>query len=157
MDMGSLRTARMALVMLLVLSLLVMVATLAAPERAEAHQQPGRTLIYVDGAFAKATKDDHFTYDRRLARGCHTVKVVQRQGGEVVFSSIMRFCSDERTRLIVKVDDGSVSSSTYSTNSASRLSPYRPSRRSPCLRNSETGAFLQGGSAERKGARSVWW
>lgn len=111
MDMGSLRTARMALVMLLVLSL-VMVATLTAPERAEAHQQPGRTLIYVDGALAKATKDDHFTYDRRLARGCHTVKVVQRQGGEVVFSSIMRFCSDERTRLIVKVDDGSVSSTT---------------------------------------------
>ncbi len=31
--------------------------------------------------------------------------------------TIRRFCSDERTRLVVKVNDGSVSSTTYSTNS----------------------------------------
>ncbi len=108
---GTIGLARMAAVALAALSL-VLVVTLAVAEKAEAHQTAGRTLIYLDGELVKSTRDDHFTYDRRLARGCHTVKVVQRQGGEVVFSSIMRFCSDEPTKLIVKVDDGSVSSTT---------------------------------------------
>ncbi len=121
MDMGSLRTARMALVMLLVLSL-VMVATLAVAEKAEAHQTAGRTLIYLDSELVKSTRDDHFTYDRRLARGCHTVKVVQKRGGEVISRSFRRFCSSEPTRLIVKVDDGSVSSTTRTVNSTNTTS-----------------------------------
>ncbi len=108
---GSARLFRVTLVVLAALAL-ALVAAVAVAERADAHQQPGRTLIYLDGERVKSTQDDHFTYDRRLARGCHTVKVEQRQGGEVVFSSIMRFCSDEPTKLIVKVDDGSVSSTT---------------------------------------------
>ncbi|MDP9486165.1 MAG: hypothetical protein M3Q49_10345 [Actinomycetota bacterium] len=109
-------TARLALVALAMLSL-VLVAALAAPERADAHQTAGRTLIYVDGELVKSTKDDHFTYERRLSPGCHTVQVMQKRYGEVVSQSIRRYCSDERTRLIVTVDDGSVSSKTVARSS----------------------------------------
>ncbi len=110
-------TTRLALVALAMLSL-VLVAALASPERADAHQIAGRTLIYIDGELVKNTKDNHFTFKRRLSPGCHAVKVVEKRGGEVISHSFRRFCSSEPTRLIVKVDDGSVSSSTYSTNSA---------------------------------------
>ncbi len=118
---GRIGAVRAVAVLVATLSLLLVVA-LAAPERADAHQQPGRTLIYVDGQLVKATKDNHFTYDRRLARGCHTVKVVQKRGGEVISRSFRRFCSSEPTRLIVKVDDGSVSSTTRTVNSTNTTS-----------------------------------
>ena len=109
---------RMALFMLVVLSLALVVA-LAAPSQADAHQTAGRTLIYVDGELVRNTTDDHFTFERRLSPGCHTVEVVQKRGGEVVSSSIRRFCSDEPTKPVVKVDHGSVSFSTYTINSTS--------------------------------------
>ncbi len=114
---GYVRTTRMVLAMMLTLSLM-MVSAVAVAQKAEAHQQPGRTLIYIDGELVRNKTDDHFTFERRLSPGCHTVKVVQKRNGEVISRSIRRFCSDERTRLIVEVDHGSVSSSTYSTNSA---------------------------------------
>ncbi len=116
-------TTRLALVALAMLSL-VLVAALGSltPERADAHQTAGRTLIYVDGELVKSTKDDHFAYEKRLSPGCHTVKVVQKRGGEVISSSIRRFCSDEPTKLIVKVDDGSVSSTTRTVNSTNTTS-----------------------------------
>ncbi len=101
---------------MLVLLSLALVAALAVAPQADAHQIAGRTLIYLDGELVKNTKDDHFTYERRLSPGCHTVEVVQKRGGEVVSSSIRRFCSDERTRLIVTVDDASVSSKTVARN-----------------------------------------
>lgn len=91
---------------------LVLAAALAAPSQADADQTAGRALIYIDGELVKNTKDNHFTFERRLSVGCHTVKVEQRRGGEVVSSSIRHFCSDERTKLIVEVDDGSVTSTT---------------------------------------------
>ncbi len=48
--------------------------------------------------------------------------VAQKRGGEVISSSIRRFCSDEPTRLIVKVDDGSVNSTTRTVSSTSTTS-----------------------------------
>ncbi len=95
---------------------LVLVAALAAPSQADAHQTAGRTLIYVDGELVKSTKDDHFTYERRLSPGCHTVQVMQKRYGEIVSQSIRRYCSDEPTKLIVTVNDGSVSSTTSTVN-----------------------------------------
>ncbi len=105
---GRIGAVRAAAVLLATLTLLLVVA-LAAPERADAHQQPGRTLIYVDGQLVKATKDDQFVYRQRLAPGCHRVEVVQKRGGEVVSrSAVGRYCSEEPTRLVVEVDHSSV-------------------------------------------------
>lgn len=114
---GSVRLVRMALVVLAALTL-VLVAALATPSQADAHQQAGRTLIFIDGERVKSTTDDHFTYSRRLSPGCHRVEVVQRRSGEVVSRSVRRYCSDEPTRLVVRVDDGSVSSTTRTIDSA---------------------------------------
>ncbi|MDP9485605.1 MAG: hypothetical protein M3Q49_07420 [Actinomycetota bacterium] len=107
---GYVRTARMVLAMMLALSLM-MVSAVAVAQKATAHQQPGRTLILVDGEVVKAAKDEHFTYRQRLAPGCHRVEVVRKQGGEVVSRSVVgRYCSEEPTRLIVRVDDERVTS-----------------------------------------------
>ena len=108
---GSVRLTRIALTMLMGLTL-VLGAALAAPSQADAHQTAGRTLIYIDGELVKNTTDDHFTFERRLSPGCHALKVVQKRGGEVISRSIRRYCSEEPTRLIVTVDHGSVSSRT---------------------------------------------
>ncbi len=99
--------ARLALVMLAALALLL-VAVLATPTRADAHQTAGRTLIYIDGELVKKTQDDHFTFERRLSRGCHTVKVVQKQGGDVTTQQTSRVCSDDGSRVVVEVDDNNV-------------------------------------------------
>lgn len=89
---------------------LVLLAALAAPKQADAHQTAGRTIIFVDGEVVKNTRDDHFVYRQRLAPGCHRVEVVQKSGGEVISrSAVGRYCSEEPTRLVVKVDHGSVS------------------------------------------------
>ncbi len=114
---GSVRLVRMALVVLAALTL-VLVAALATPSQADAHQQAGRTLIFIDGERVKSTTDDHFTYRQRLSPGCHTVAVEQRQGGEVISRSVRRFCSEEPTKLVVRVNDGSVSSTTTTIDSA---------------------------------------
>ncbi len=60
---------------MLVLLSLALVAALAVAPQADAHQIAGRTLIYLDGELVKNTKDDHFTYERRLSPGCHTVEL----------------------------------------------------------------------------------
>ncbi len=111
-----------AVAVLLATLTLVLVAALAVAPQADAHQQAGRTLIYIDGNLVKSTKDDHFTFTRRLSPGCHGVEVVQKRGGEVVSRSVRRFCSGEPTRLIVKVDDGSVTSTTRTINSTNTTS-----------------------------------
>ncbi len=105
---GAVRAVALLVAMLLAV---LMVAALAA-ERAEAHQQPGRTLIYIDGELVRNTTDDHFTFERRLSPGCYRVEVIQKRGGEVISQSIRRFCSEEPTKLRVEVDDGSVTSTT---------------------------------------------
>ncbi len=111
--MGAMR----AVAVLLATLTLLLVAAVAVAEKADAHQTAGRVVIFIDGEKVKNTKDNHFTFERTLSPGCHTVKVVEKRGGQIVSQSIRRFCSDERTRLVVKVNDGSVSSTTYSTNS----------------------------------------
>ncbi len=93
---------------------LMLVAALAAPSTAEAHQQAGRTQIYVDGDIAKNTGDDHFTYRQRLSPGCHTVKVVQRRGGNVVGVYEQRECTRGRSILEVGVNHSSVEITTTS-------------------------------------------
>ena len=105
------RTARtLAAVLLAALSMLV-AAVFAAPQ-AEAHQTPGRTIIAVDGNQVRSTRDNHFTYERPLSPGCHTIRVVQRQGGNVVSASQQRACSRSRTLLEVQVDDSDVQITT---------------------------------------------
>ena len=71
-----------------------------------------RTLIYVDGELVKNTTNDHFVYRQRLAPGCHRVEVLQKRNGEVISRSVRRFCSDSRSRLIVEMNDGSVTTTT---------------------------------------------
>ncbi len=117
MDTRTLGLTRLALVLVATL-MLAMVATVAVAEKADAHQTAGRVVIYIDGEKVKNTRDDHFVYRQRLAPGCHTVEVVQKRGGEVISRSFRRFCSDEPTSLIVKVDDGSVSTTTRAIDSA---------------------------------------
>ncbi len=114
------RTANLVRTVLLTLATLVvaLVAAAAVAPQADAHQTAGRTLIYIDGDLVKSTTDDHFTFTKRLAPGCHKVEVAQRRGGEVVSRSVRRYCSEEPTRLIVEVDDGSVSSTTRTIDSA---------------------------------------
>ncbi len=112
---GSARFMRTALVVSVAL-LVALVSALAVGLQADAHETAGRTLIYVDGERVKATQDDHFVYRQRLSSGCHTIKVIQKRGGEIISQSIRRYCSGEPTKLIVKVDDGSVSSTTRTLN-----------------------------------------
>lgn len=112
---GMTGAVRAVTVLFAVLALLV-AAALAAPSRADAHQQAGRTLIYIDGDLVKNTADDHFVHERGLSSGCHRVEVVQRRGGEVISRSVRRFCSDERARLVVEVDDGSITTTTRTSS-----------------------------------------
>lgn len=106
--LGETGVLRLVVVTLAALSLML-VAALAAPlQEADAHQIAGRTLIYIDGELVKKTQDDHFTFERRLSRGCHTVKVVQRQGGDVTTQQTSRVCSDDGSRVVVEVDDNNV-------------------------------------------------
>jgi len=104
---------RLAMVILAALTL-VLVAAMTAPTRADAHEQAGRTLIYVDGDLAKNTRDDHFAFRRTLSPGCHNVRVVQSRGGNVVGVYEQRECSRGRSVLEVKVDHSSVEITTTS-------------------------------------------
>ena len=108
---GSVSLAKMVLLVVVAFSLM-MVAALAVAPKADAHQTAGRTNIYIDRCCFIKTTDDHFTFKYDLSSGYHTVKVVRKQGGEVISQSIRRYCSEEPTKLIVTVDHGSVSSKT---------------------------------------------
>lgn len=96
-----------------VLSLLLVVA-LAAPEKADAHQIAGRTVIYLDGKKIFATKDDHFVYRRKLVRdGCHHARAVQKQQSDVTLTVSSSSCSDAPSHLVVSVDDHHVGVRLY--------------------------------------------
>ena len=112
---GSVSLAKMVLLVLAAISLMMVVALGTAP-KAGAHQTAGRTNIYFDRCCFIKTTDDHFTFKYDLSSGCHTVKVVPKQGGEVISQSIRRSCSDEPTKLIVTLDHGSVSLQTIASD-----------------------------------------
>ena len=107
---GTVGVLRLAVVLLMALALL-MAAALAVPTRADAHQTAGSAMIFIDGELVKQTRDDHFTYTKVLSPGCHEVRVVRRAGDGRSVTEISG-CSDERTKLTVRVDHRSVSTSS---------------------------------------------
>ena len=107
---GTARVPRLAVMALIALAL-VMAAALTAPTRADAHQTAGNTSIFIDGELVKQTRDDHFTFTKILSPGCHEIRVVQRTGNSRSATESTE-CFDERTKLTVRVDHSSVSTST---------------------------------------------
>jgi hypothetical protein len=103
---------RIMLVLTVALVMAAMVLATPTTKEVDAHSTPWVTRIFVDGELVKRTPDDHFTYTQRLAPGCYTVKVVRRNGGGTVIRTENRFCSDEVSKLVVKVNDRSVSTTT---------------------------------------------